>query len=203
MSRQNDNQMKNIGKGPITEIFEGDWGNKITQYVRGLPIYKGNDYPNPDLSAVISHNFNSFPQSFISFTPITNNQIEKEQRELLLENYKKDCQAYNEIFKNEEFRKFISNLYELEKRITLSRCILEIDPKFTILKQKDKNGEIIKYIVARTLFYRKDLKRDEVTFYVGRMEEWGNDLEEIVKNPKFMKRAVDGLTALMVGYLEA
>ena len=62
---------------------------------------------------------------------------------------------------------------------------------------------MIQYIVARTLFFRKDLKRDEITFYVGRLEEWGNDLEEIIKNPKFMEKAINGLTALMVGYAEA
>lgn len=195
--------MKKIEKGPITEIFEGGWGNKLTTYVWGLPQYGTGELSRSEVSTLISDDFDSVPGQIKKHTPVTNSQLDKNQQDLLVENYIKDRQAYIEIFKNEDFRKFISQLYELEKSITLTRCLLEIDPKFTILKQKDKNGEIIQYIVARTLFFRKDLKRDEITFYVGRLEEWGNDLEEIIKNPKFMEKAINGLTALMVGYAEA
>ena len=195
--------MKKIEKGPITEIFEGGWGNKLTTYVWGLPQYGIGELSRSEVSTLISDDFDSVPGQIKKHTSITNSQLDKNQQDLLVENYIKDRQAYIEIFKNEDFRKFISQLYELEKSITLTRCLLEIDPKFTILKQKDKNGEMIQYIVARTLFFRKDLKRDEITFYVGRLEEWGNDLEEIIKNPKFMEKAINGLTALMVGYAEA
>ena len=195
--------MKKIEKGPITEIFEGGWGNKLTTYVWGLPQYGTGDLSRSEVSTLISDDFDSVPGQIKKHTSITNSQLDKNQQDLLVENYIKDRQAYIEIFKNEDFRKFISQLYELEKSITLTRCLLEIDPKFTILKQKDKNGEMIQYIVARTLFFRKDLKRDEITFYVGRLEEWGNDLEEIIKNPKFTEKAINGLTALMVGYAEA
>jgi len=195
--------MKKIEKGPITEIFEGGWGNKLTTYVWGLPQYGTGELSRSEVTTLISDDFDSVPGQIKKHTSITNSQLDKNQQDLLVENYIKDRQAYIEIFKNEDFRKFISQLYELEKSITLTRCLLEIDPKFTILKQKDKNGEMIQYIVARTLFFRKDLKRDEITFYVGRLEEWGNDLEEIIKNPKFMEKAINGLTALMVGYAEA
>jgi len=195
--------MKKIEKGPITEIFEGGWGNKLTTYVWGLPQYGTGELSRSEVTTLISDDFDSVPGQIKKHTSITNSQLDKKQQDLLVENYIKDRQAYIEIFKNEDFRKFISQLYELEKSITLTRCLLEIDPKFTILKQKDKNGEIIQYIVARTLFFRKDLKRDEITFYVGRLEEWGNDLEEIIKNPKFMEKAINGLTTLMVGYAEA
>lgn len=203
MCRLKNKQMKKIEKGPITEIFEGGWGNKLTTYVWGLPQYGTGDLSRSEVSTLISDDFDSVPGQIKKHTSITNSQLDKNQQDLLVENYIKDRQAYIEIFKNEDFRKFISQLYELEKSITLTRCLLEIDPKFTILKQKDKNGEMIQYIVARTLFFRKDLKRDEITFYVGRLEEWGNDLEEIIKNPKFMEKAINGLTALMVGYAEA
>lgn len=203
MCRLKNKQMKKIEKGPITEIFEGGWGNKLTSYVWGLPQYGTGELSKSEVSTLISADFDSVHSQIKKLTSITNSQLDKNQQDLLVENYIKDRQAYIEIFKNEDFRKFISQLYELEKNITLTRCLLEIDPKFTILKQKDKNGEIIQYIVARTLFFRKDLKRDEITFYVGRLEEWGNDLEEIIKNPKFMEKAINGLTALMVGYAEA
>lgn len=203
MCRLKNKLMKKIEKGPITEIFEGGWGNKLTTYVWGLPQYGTGELSRSEVSTLISDDFDSVPGQIKKHTSITNSQLDKNQQDLLVENYIKDRQAYIEIFKNEDFRKFISQLYELEKSITLTRCLLEIDPKFTILKQKDKNGEIIQYIVARTLFFRKDLKRDEITFYVGRLEEWGNDLEEIIKNPKFMEKAINGLTALMVGYAEA
>ena len=203
MCRLKNKQMKKIEKGPITEIFEGGWGNKLTTYVWGLPQYGTGELSRSEVSTLISDDFDSVPGQIKKHTSITNSQLDKNQQDLLVENYIKDRQAYIEIFKNEDFRKFISQLYELEKSITLTRCLLEIDPKFTILKQKDKNGEMIQYIVARTLFFRKDLKRDEITFYVGRLEEWGNDLEEIIKNPKFMEKAINGLTALMVGYAEA
>ena len=203
MCRLKNKLMKKIEKGPITEIFEGGWGNKLTTYVWGLPQYGTGELSRSEVSTLISDDFDSVPGQIKKHTQVTNSQLDKNQQDILVENYIKDRQAYIEIFKNEDFRKFISQLYELEKSITLTRCLLEIDPKFTILKQKDKNGEMIQYIVARTLFFRKDLKRDEITFYVGRLEEWGNDLEEIIKNPKFMEKAINGLTALMVGYAEA
>ncbi len=202
---QKNKQMKKIRKGPITEIFENgvDGLNTLTSFAWGLPVYLTDDLIGLKISTLIVDDFVSAPFIVKNYIPITNNQIDKKQKELLIDNYSKDREVYIEIFKNEEFRKFISNLYELEKRITLTRCLLEIKPKFTILKQKDKNGDVIQYIVARTLFFRKDLKRDEITFYVGRLEEWGDDLKEIVKNPKFMEKAINGLSALMVGYDEA
>jgi hypothetical protein len=79
-----------------------------------------------------------------------------------------------------------------------SRCLLEIDPKFTILKQKDKDGNLIQYIVARTSFYRESTKRDEITYYVGKTEEWGEDLDKLKDDPNFREAAINGLTKLML-----
>ena len=183
--------MKSIGKGLFTEIFGGgNWVKTITTYIWNLPIYK------------LTEKSNSIPDIFRKYGTISNNQLDKVQLKKLVENYEKYSQEYEDIFKDEQFKQFMFKITELENNISKIRCVLEIEPKFTILKQKDKNGDIINYIVGRTTFFRDELKRDEITYYVGRLEDWGNDLNEIIKNPKFMEKSIQGLTKLMLEKME-
>ena len=178
--------MKKISKGLFTEIFGGgDWVKTITTYIWSLPIYMLTEK-------------SLIPDIFRKYGTIYNYHLDKIQLKNLIENYNRYCREYKNILGDEHFKNFIVKIKEIENNISKIRCVLEIQPKFTILKQKDKNGDMINYIVGRTTFFRDELKRDEITYYVGRLEDWGDDLNEIIKNPKFMEKSIKGLTKLML-----
>ena len=180
--------MKTIRKGIFSEMLGGvNWLKNLTHYIWNLPIYKVNEKGIVDI-----------PKTFIKNGLITNNQLDKLEIEKLIENYNRYCKEYNDMFNDEQLKETISKIIKLEKNIFQIRCVLEIEPKFTILKQKDKNGDMINYIVSRTTFFSDDYKRDEINYYVGKLEDWGNDLNEIIKNPKFMEMSIQGLTKLML-----
>jgi hypothetical protein len=188
--------MKKITRGPIIELFESEFGpNRITEFLWNQPI--GNYFSDQE----IAKEFNggkTLPNGLVNREDVRNTALDTKTIEEYKYYYKESYKRYHSIFKDSVFRQFIGRLHRAEIQMIQARCLLEINPKFTILKQKDKDGNQIQYIVARTPFYRESTKRDEITYYVGKTEEWGEDLDKLKDDPIFREAAIKGLTKLML-----
>ncbi len=180
----------------MIELFESSFGpNMMTEFLWNQPT--GNYFSDIE----ISKEFNGgkrLPNGLVKREELTNTALESEAIEKYKEYYKEAYRQYHSIFTNTDFRQFIGRLVRAEVQMVQTRCLLEIEPKYTILKQKDKDDNFIMYIVARAPFYRSGLKRDEITYYVGKTEDWGDDLDKLKNDPNFRKAAIDGLTKLML-----
>lgn len=188
--------MKKIPRGPIIELFESEFGpNMILQFLWDQPI--GNYFSDQEIAKEF-HGGKTLPNGFIKREGVRNTALDTKTIEDYKHYYKESYRKYHSIFKDSVFRQFIGTMHKAEIQMIQARYLLEIDPKFTILKQKDKDGNLIQYIVARTPFYRESTKRDEITYYVGKTEEWGEDLDKLKDDPIFRETAIKGLTKLML-----
>lgn len=188
--------MKKITRGPIIELFESSFGpNMMTEFLWNQPI--GNYFSDEEISKEFQGG-KSLPSDLMKREEFSNTALDSEEIEKYKYYYKESYRRYHDIFKDTDFRQFIARLLRAEIQMVQTRCLLEIEPKFTILKQKDKDGEFIMYIVARAPFYRTGIKRDEISYYVGKTEDWGDDLEVLKNDPEFKKAAIEGLTKLML-----
>jgi hypothetical protein len=188
--------MKKVTRGPMIELFESTFGpNQMTEFLWNQPI--GNYFSDDE----ISKEFNGgqrLPNGLVKREGVKNTALDAKTIEEYKYYYREAYRRYHSIFTDVDFRQFIGRLVRAEVQMIQSRCLLEIDPKFTILKQKDKDGNLIQYIVARTSFYRESTKRDEITYYVGKTEEWGEDLDKLKDDPNFREAAINGLTKLIL-----
>lgn len=188
--------MKKITRGPIIELFESSFGpNMMTEFLWNQPI--GNYFSDREKLEKFDGG-KSLPDNMEKIVEFSNDSLDNETIEKYKEYYAAAYKQYKEIFSDPKFRQFIARLQRAEIQMVQTRCLLEIEPKFTILKQKDKDGEFIMYIVARAPFYRTGIKRDEISYYVGKTEDWGDDLEVLKNDPEFKKAAIEGLTKLML-----
>lgn len=180
----------------MIELFESTFGpNMMTEFLWNQPI--GNYFTDKE----IAKEFNggkTLPNGLVKREEFSNTALDADTIEKHKHYYKEAYRRYHSIFTDTDFRQFIGRLVRAEVQMIQTRCLLEIEPKFTILKQKDKDGNLIQYIVARTPFYRESTKRDEITYYVGKTEEWGEDLDKLKDDPNFREAAIDGLTKLML-----
>jgi|GEM_PF-2996321 methionine synthase II (cobalamin-independent) len=93
----------------------------------------------------------------------------------------------------------INELEELAKaeiKIIQLRCLLNIEPKLGILKQKRKEGSIT-YLTARATFFDPSIKRSEVKVYLGELKNYGTNIKEIEKKQTVIDEARIELFELM------
>jgi hypothetical protein len=83
-----------------------------------------------------------------------------------------------------------------EIKIIQLRCLLNIEPKLGILKQKRKVGSIT-YLTARAAFFDPRIKRSEVKVYLGELKEYGTDIKLIEKKQTVIDEARWKLFELM------
>lgn len=88
---------------------------------------------------------------------------------------------YKQLYQNiiEKHREDFETLIKLEEIITQLRCkeLAKNDVKLS-----DVNG----YIYARAPFYVIDRKSKDIRAIVGKTEQYGNDLNKLLKDKKFM-----------------
>ena len=83
-----------------------------------------------------------------------------------------------------------------EIKIIQLRCLLNIEPKLGILKQKRKVGSIT-YLTARAAFFDPSIKRSEVKVYLGELKEYGTNIKTIEKRQEVIDEARWKLFELM------
>lgn len=87
-------------------------------------------------------------------------------------------------------------LAKSEINIVQLRCLLNIEPKLGILKQKRKDGSIT-YLTARATFFDPSIKRSEVKVYLGELKKYGTNIKEIEKSQDVIDEARSELFELM------
>jgi hypothetical protein len=87
-------------------------------------------------------------------------------------------------------------LAKTEINIIQLRCLLNIEPKLGILKQKRKVGSIT-YLTARAAFFDTRIKRSEVKVYLGELKEYGTNIKAIEKRQEVIDEARWKLFELM------
>lgn len=187
---------RDITRGPMIKMFESPFGpNMMKEFILNQPVanyFSEKEFEEEFLGDRV------LPKRSSRNKDLTNTSLASDKIEEYKEYYKAAYREYLSVYHDSIFRKFVEKMVNAEIQMIQIRCLLEIDPKYTILKQSDKDGNWIQYIVARAQFYRSSIKRDEVTFYVGKTDEWGEDLEELKNDPKFTKAAIEGLSKVMI-----
>ena len=87
-------------------------------------------------------------------------------------------------------------LAKSEIKIIQLRCLLNIEPKLGILKQRRKDGSIT-YLTARATFFDPSIKRSEVKVYLGELKKYGTNIKEIEKSQDVIDEARSELFELM------
>lgn len=87
-------------------------------------------------------------------------------------------------------------LAKTETKIIQLRCLLNIEPKLGVLKQKRKVGSIT-YLTARAAFFDPSIKRSEVKVYLGELKEYGTNIKTIEKRQEVIDEARWKLFELM------
>jgi len=82
----------------------------------------------------------------------------------------------------------LEELAKAEIKIIQLRCLLNIEPKLGILKQKRKEGSIT-YLTARATFFDPSIKRSEVKVYLGELKNYGTNIKEIEKKQTVIDEA--------------
>lgn len=196
----NQETMKKITRGPFIDLFDSEFGpNMMTEFIWNQPT--GNYFSDEEIEKEF-HGGKTLPRGVVKREEFTNTSLESKEIEKYRYYYRESYKRYHDIFKDTDFRQFIGRLVRAEIQMVQTRCLLEIEPKYTILKQRDKDGDFIMYIVARAPFYRTGIKRDEISYYVGKTEDWGDDLEKLKNDPEFRRIAIEGLTKLMLEHME-
>lgn len=97
-------------------------------------------------------------------------------------------QQYARIIRSGEFTAILNKLIELETQINQARCYLDLEIKLGLIKRKNKKGEKVDYVIAKTPFYRENYKRSEITIYMGTLEEYNMTLEDLKKDKNFISK---------------
>jgi hypothetical protein len=175
----NDFNMKvNIVKGVFTELIEGiDKKSSFTSFI--------------DIDETIE----VFQAENVKSNNLINIGLKsKKIKQKLIDSR----QEYARIIRGKEFNNLINKLVELETEMIQSRCILNMDIKLGIAVRKIKSGEKVKYITARTQFYRVGYVRSDITVYMGSAEELGDNLAKLKNDNKFMNKVSVELQEMML-----
>ena len=86
-------------------------------------------------------------------------------------------EAYSSVIQN--CIEDIKTLAMLEEIIIQTRCKEVIDKEIRLSLSRN-------YIYARSLFFRKDKEINDIRVMVGKTDDWGEDMESLIKDPKFL-----------------
>jgi hypothetical protein len=117
-----------------------------------------------------------------------------EEYEIVKEKLSKQKSVYLKVW--HQSMQEIEILSKTEINIIQLRCLLNIEPKLGILKQKRKVGSIT-YLTARAAFFDTRIKRSEVKVYLGELKEYGTNIKTIEKRQEVIDEARWKLFELM------
>jgi hypothetical protein len=117
-----------------------------------------------------------------------------EEYEIVKEKLSKQKSVYLKVW--HQSMKEMEILAKTEINIIQLRCLLNIEPKLGILKQKRKVGSIT-YLTARAAFFDTRIKRSEVKVYLGELKEYGTNIKAIEKRQEVIDEARWKLFELM------
>jgi hypothetical protein len=126
--------------------------------------------------------------------PSDADKLIREEYEIVKEELSKAKDVYQKVLHNATNEMEI--LAKTEIIIIQLRCLLNIEPKLGILKQKRKEGSII-YLTARAAFFDPSIKRSEVKVYLGELKKYGTNIKEIEKSQEVIDEARRELFELM------
>ena len=118
----------------------------------------------------------------------------REEYEIVKEELSMAKDVYQKVLHNSMNEMEI--LAKAEIKIIQLRCLLNIEPKLGILKQKRKVGSIT-YLTARAAFFDPSIKRSEVKVYLGELKEYGTNIKTIEKRQEVIDEARWKLFELM------
>lgn len=101
----------------------------------------------------------------------------------------KDCKKLYTKLVTRHAKEF-DDLAKLEEIIVQLRCRETVMEEFKLSKVRE-------YIYARALFYRSEKDIKDIRVVVGRTDIWGEDMDTLLKNEKFVKLAVEKLRDAM------
>jgi hypothetical protein len=97
-------------------------------------------------------------------------------------------EKYSELAK--DCAEDIKTLASLEEIIIQIRCKEVIDSELRLSLSRD-------YIYARSLFFRRTNKINDIRVVIGKTEEYGDNVDELIKDPNFRVNCKLQLTAAM------
>ena len=93
----------------------------------------------------------------------------------------------------QEYEQLINDNKLIFKKILLLEQLIIQNRCFQTVHQSIKLYIVRDYIYAKALFYRHDNEVDDIRIVAGKLEEYGDNIEELLKNDKFMDIAYDKL----------
>ncbi len=121
-------------------------------------------------------------------------------RKRVYEELQKLKEEYIDLIKDPKVQELFARLEKMETAIVQHRSILVTDVKLTLLNQK-RGGSETSYVVARAPFYNPNNVKAEIRAYMGKAEDFGNDLVKLANDPEFMKRAELELVSSMEEFM--
>jgi hypothetical protein len=98
--------------------------------------------------------------------------------------------AYNALSKEAEFIEVLENLASVEEIIVQLRCKQVINSELRLSLSRN-------YIYARSLFYRRGKEINDIRVVVGLTNDFGSDIESLIKNTFFRVMATRKLEEAM------
>jgi len=113
---------------------------------------------------------------------------------------KNDIGNHNQVDTQSLFQTYIAVLNSIKSELSLLSRLEEVMVQLRCQKQIMREIKIFvsqSYVYARSTFYRRDRQIKDIRVLIGRVSEFGSDMDQLVTNVDFMKLAHDKIYEAM------